>query len=408
MRLTTFAGAGISLLSAAALSAALPVAAAAQARPSLDLFLLQNDALAGSGPLYGLGFGTGGTIGLRVSGAVGFGRQQVEFDDIDQSGVTAFGADADLVLSVGDLVGGWGAPRGRTRSGVAPYAFAGLGIVGRRLDGSYGYDGESWERGPSASFGGGVKTFLGDVLGLDASARYRTAVADSSRWVDAFPRGWEYRVGLSLSMGGSPSRARSASRGRTTPRRPSSRETTRGRNGSVIEQMGTILSIPTSTTTSAAAARIVNTADDYLGVPYVWGGDTPRGFDCSGFTKYVFARNGITLPRVSRDQAKVGERVVPSLSALRVGDLLFFAENYSRVDHVAIYIGDDRIIHATSSGGEVRYDDLRSDRGQWFVDHMVSARRFTGSASSWESALAPLVNQLVKEFDRGDRAPRPR
>jgi hypothetical protein len=403
MRLTTFAGAGLSFLSAAALSAALPVAAVAQARPSVDLFLLQNDLLSGTGPMYGLGFGTGGTIGVRLSGAVGVGQRYDAYDEYDDggSGIASFGADADLVLSVGDLLSTAGPRRGSGRAGVAPYAFAGLGVVGRRLEGGYSIDGASWERGPSASVGGGVRTSLGDVLGLDASARYRMPFADSSSWVGEFPRGWEYRVGLALTLGGS---SRASDRGRTTSRRPSSR----GRGGSAVEQMGTILSIPTSAPASATALRVVGTADDYLGVPYVWGGDTPRGFDCSGFTKYVFAKNGITLPRVSRDQAKVGERVTPSLGALRVGDLLFFAENYSRIDHVAIYVGDDRIIHATSSGGEVRYDDLRSQRGAWFVDHMVAARRMTGNAQSWESALAPLVNQLVREFDRGDRAPRPR
>jgi len=257
------------------------------------------------------------------------------------------------------------------------------------------------------SVGGGITTPLGNVLGIDASARYRMPVADSSQWVDAFPRGWEYRVGLRLHLGGSRA-ATSGTRGRTTSR-PSSRESTRGRGGSVLGDLGTILAGGGArTTASAEAVRVVDTADDYLGVPYVWGGETPRGFDCSGFTRYVFAKNGIRLPRVSRDQAKVGDRVMPALGALRVGDLLFFAQDYSRIDHVAIYIGDDRIIHATSSGGQVRYDDLRSDRGAWFVDHMVAARRVLGGSTDWETALAPLVNRVVKEFDKGDKAPKGR
>lgn len=390
MRPLTFAGAGISLL--------LPAAAAAQSRTSADLFLLQNENLVVSTPLYGIGFTTGGPLALRVSGAVAVGNT-IDGSGGDAWGVSAYGADADLVLSLGALARDTRGRRGRT-SGASPYAFAGLGVLGRRASAS-GWDdfgSDEWERGPSASVGGGVAMPLGSVLALDGSARYRIPFADSSMWSGSFPRGWEYRVGLRLALGGHASGRSSRTGSRTTPR-PSSR-------GGVTQAGIPFPSIPTAGA-SAAATRVVNTADRYLGVPYVWGGDTPRGFDCSGFTKYVFAQNGIGLPRVSRQQAQVGERVSTSLASLRTGDLIFFAADYRTVDHVAIYVGDDRIIHATASGGEVRYDDLRSQRGRWFLDHMVGARRVLGAADvDWVRALG-LIGAVVKEFDRGDRAPRP-
>jgi cell wall-associated NlpC family hydrolase len=136
------------------------------------------------------------------------------------------------------------------------------------------------------------------------------------------------------------------------------------------------VSIPRSPAPTATAARVLQTADRYLGVPYVWGGNTPeQGFDCSGFTRYVFARQGITLPRVSRDQARVGQGVPLDYAAFLPGDMLFFAEPDEAISHVAIYVGDGRIIHASSASGEVSYLDLAGDRAAWYVQNMVAVRR---------------------------------
>lgn len=134
--------------------------------------------------------------------------------------------------------------------------------------------------------------------------------------------------------------------------------------------------IPRSPAPTATAARVLQTADRYVGIPYVWGGNTPEsGFDCSGFTKYVFAEQGISLPRTSREQARAGRGVAPDYGAIEPGDILLFAEPNSAISHVAIYVGDGRIIHASSARGEVGYLDLDGDRGAWYVQNMVAVRR---------------------------------
>lgn len=98
--------------------------------------------------------------------------------------------------------------------------------------------------------------------------------------------------------------------------------------------------------------KILSTAQNYLGTPYQWGGSTPSAFDCSGFTQYVFAKNGINLPRVSRDQYNIGAPV--TFNALQPGDLVFFSlTNNGKVSHVGIYKGDNQFISATSSKGVI-------------------------------------------------------
>jgi len=138
---------------------------------------------------------------------------------------------------------------------------------------------------------------------------------------------------------------------------------------------GSTTRMPRSPNPTASASRVLNTADRYLGVPYVWGGNTPNGFDCSGFTKYVFAKNGVSLPRTSREQARVGDAVPLDFGAMLPGDILLFAEPGEAVSHVAIYVGSGRIIHASSAAGEVSYLDLDGSRGAWYVQNLVAVRR---------------------------------
>jgi cell wall-associated NlpC family hydrolase len=102
-------------------------------------------------------------------------------------------------------------------------------------------------------------------------------------------------------------------------------------------------------TNSATANSVIATAKQYLGVPYVWGGSTPSGFDCSGFTSYVFRSVGISLPRTSSAQQNVGTRI--SLSQVQPGDLVFRG---SPAYHVGIYIGGGQYIHAPQTGDVVK------------------------------------------------------
>jgi len=124
-----------------------------------------------------------------------------------------------------------------------------------------------------------------------------------------------------------------------------------------------------SSSNSSKASAIISTAKQYIGVKYVWGGTTPSGFDCSGYTQYVFAQQGISLPRVSRDQYARGTAV--SYENLKAGDLVFFSLDGDKViDHVGIFIGNGQFINASSSKGVTIYT-----MGSYWKSHYIGAKR---------------------------------
>lgn len=118
---------------------------------------------------------------------------------------------------------------------------------------------------------------------------------------------------------------------------------------------------------------LVKTAEDFIGVPYLWGGASPDdGFDCSGLTMTVYQLNGLDLPRNSVHQFDAGESI--SKSNLQKGDLVFFAlKGQSNVSHVGIYIGDGKFIHASSHGGKIRVDSLLSS---YFSNQYIGSRTY--------------------------------
>lgn len=326
--------------------AALPAPAAGQVVTATP-FLARDLALRGSPAMAGLSVTAwSGAVGLRLGGAVdvtsGPGRL---LGERAPAGLQAWTADADLRVAGGRL--------GLTLGALEPGAFVGFGIHGLRQDGEA-------VTAPAWSYGADLSLPLAGWLSVDGEARYRMLHSDDPVLPEGITEGWELRAGASVHLGRRSRAPAVWSSGRTrrsaTPTSPPSG--------------------PTDSDRLDVAGRTLTTGERYIGVPYVWGGDHPsEGFDCSGFVQYVYGRSGVTLPRVSRDQARAGRRVPAVPEAWERGDLLFFAGDDGVVDHVAIYAGDGWILHASSSRGEVAYDHLDTRAARWYATHLVGARR---------------------------------
>lgn len=134
--------------------------------------------------------------------------------------------------------------------------------------------------------------------------------------------------------------------------------------------MSEVVSDKTVRSTSQERQDLINYAMKFLGTPYKYGGTTPDGFDCSGFTQYVFKHFGYTLKRSSSAQITNGEKIMTE--DLLPGDLVFFSRSGYAVGHVGIYIGDNQFIHATSPGDVIKISDLSET---YYVTRYVGARR---------------------------------
>ena len=330
-------------------------------------------------------------VGIRGSGALGVSSVGPQGGSVDGPSTLAWATDADLVL---------GPVNARLGVGFMPYTFVGAGMMSSAYPANFTDAIRTW------SYGGGVQLALGRILSVNGEARSRHLAAPATYADSQFVRGLEYRIGLGLHFGG-PGRSPSYSRGgvgrsspgrmdRSPPRAP--RPSTRSRP----------TTWPVSSAGRAAAARrVVPEGERYIGVPYKWGGTSPRsGFDCSGFVQYIYGSQGVDLPRTSRQMAGAGIAVSASLRSLEVGDLMLFAQN-GRINHVALYAGDGRILHSSSSGGGVRYDRLDTSRGRWFADRLVAARRVSGDSRIIANALVAASLIPFDGLDLPDSAPPP-
>lgn len=125
--------------------------------------------------------------------------------------------------------------------------------------------------------------------------------------------------------------------------------------------------------TSSSASSVIATGKQYLGVPYVFGAKAgiTSAFDCSSFTQYVFKKNGVTLPRSSKQQAKSGKYV--SKANLKAGDLIFSDTNRDGViNHVSIYMGNNKLLHTYSKNVGVTISNFK---GSTWDKTYVTARR---------------------------------
>ncbi|ORX81496.1 hypothetical protein BCR32DRAFT_327279 [Anaeromyces robustus] len=116
-----------------------------------------------------------------------------------------------------------------------------------------------------------------------------------------------------------------------------------------VKKSTTIKKKTTTPVKKVTGTKIVNYAKKFIGNPYVWGGNSlTKGCDCSGFTQQIYKHFGITINRVAADQAKQGTKVA-NLKSAKAGDLVFYCDNSKKVTHVAIYEGNNRIVHAANS-----------------------------------------------------------
>ena len=120
----------------------------------------------------------------------------------------------------------------------------------------------------------------------------------------------------------------------------------------------------------ATAQRAADYAQNMIGKPYRYGGNSPTGLDCSGLVQYSYSRAGLPIPRTTKSQRESSAAV--GSQSLRAGDLIFFDQEGRKSSHVGIYIGDGRFVHAPSSGKQVRVDTLDT---KYWKKHYVGARR---------------------------------
>jgi cell wall-associated NlpC family hydrolase len=305
--------------------------------------------ISGSNPVY-----YSAALWRRALGPVGTAVRGLGLSAGDTAGRSLFGVGLDVTLFRGE---------GR----LVPYGIAGTGFA-------IEYGGSS---GTAALWNAGFGLELNPAswIGLALEAR---KLAEDRRlrgfWnLESDDRqGWLYAMRGSIRFESRSYGRRASSASRVEPREPPPWLTAEvGAAGGAAE--------PLSAEGLTRATQIAETALAAMGEPYRWGGtQSEGGFDCSGLIFYAYTTHGVSVPRVSRDQAHVGRYVVPDEALLQPGDILLFANRRDAVTHVGLYIGNAKFIHATTSGG-VRVgalDPSASDENdRWWIQRWVGARR---------------------------------
>jgi len=328
-------------------------------------------------PLFGgIGFTKyGGVIGLRVSGAMNLQNDSTSVVTPGSSHTTlgAWSAGADLILEPMRAMPSlkW------ALIGFSPYVFGGVGGYGVHPIGSPDTTYGTW------SYGVGLHHDLFGQLGVQGEARYRHPFGSDHTPTGEFKDNLEYSLGFTIGFG----------HHQPPVKTEVPKKTTTGPTGPAPRGVAP----PVDAASARFASRILDDAEGLLYTAYRQGGTNPQtGLDAGGFVQYVFAQEGVRLPRTARQIAAMGDAVGLRSNSLRPGDLLFFANQGRVIDHVAIYAGRDRIIHSTASGGGVRYDVLtEGERGKWFSDHLVAACRIR----------APVASPTDESPDPPDHAP---
>jgi len=208
----------------------------------------------------------------------------------------------------------------------------------------------------SWSAGAGFQILPLSFLALAAEARWR-------RLTPGGREGPELSLRLGAVFGG---HGHAASEGSRSAPQPVPASTPTAVPLTTIGHLGKEATLTDSVVATAAAA---------MGTAYRLGGTTTEGFDCSGLIQYAYAQHGISLPRVSSEQARAGEKVDRTLSALQPGDILTFSTAGGPVTHVGLYVGDGRFIHSASRGVQLSLLSPDDPYGKWWYSRWVGARR---------------------------------
>jgi cell wall-associated NlpC family hydrolase len=243
-------------------------------------------------------------------------------------------------------------------AGQGPYLVAGVGAgMGSPDTDQFSDVWGSW------SVGAGYQLLPASFLSFGAEARWRELSLDSRD-------GLEVAAGFSIRFGGGGGRSPRPA-GPTTPEPP------------LAEAPAPVPAADSPATpaeerdSGALRDAVVATARQAMGRPYQWGGTGAdgEGFDCSGLIQYAYGQHGVTLPRISRDQAREGRSISRRVGSLRSGDLLTFSNAGGRVTHVGLYIGDGRFIHSASRGVQVSLLSGDDPYGRWWYKRWVGVRR---------------------------------